>query len=70
MFPEVEIFHFKVDMLTLMGASKLPSCKLGFGFQVAQVLRIHLPMIPGLGRSPGVGNGNLLQYSCLGNPMD
>ena len=26
--------------------------------------------IPGLGRSPGVGNGNLLQYSCLGNPMD
>ena len=22
--------------------------------------------IPGLGRSPGVGNGNLLQYSCLG----
>ena len=26
--------------------------------------------IPGLGRSPGVGNGNLLQYSYLGNPMD
>ena len=26
--------------------------------------------IPGLGRSPGVGNGNLLQYSCLENPMD
>ena len=26
--------------------------------------------IPGLGRSPGVGNGNSLQYSCLGNPMD
>ena len=25
---------------------------------------------PGLGRSPGVGYGNLLQYSCLGNPMD
>ena len=25
--------------------------------------------IPGLGRSPGVGNGTLLQYSCLGNPM-
>ena len=23
-----------------------------------------------LGRFPGVGNGNLLQYSCLGNPMD
>ena len=26
--------------------------------------------IPGLGRSPGVGNGNLLQYSCLENSMD
>ena len=27
-------------------------------------------MIPGSGRSPGEGNGNLLQYSCLENPMD
>ena len=27
-------------------------------------------LIPGLGRSPGKGNGNPLQYSCLGNPMD
>ena len=26
--------------------------------------------IPGLGRSPGKGNGNPLQHSCLGNPMD
>ena len=26
--------------------------------------------IPGSGRSPGEGNGNLLQYSCLENPMD
>ena len=26
--------------------------------------------IPGLGRSPGVGNGNPLQYSCLENSMD
>ena len=26
--------------------------------------------IPGLGRSSGEGNGNLLQYSCLDNPMD
>ena len=26
--------------------------------------------VPGLGRSPGVGNGNPLQYSCLENPMD
>ena len=27
-------------------------------------------LIPEEGRSPGEGNGNLLQYSCLGNPMD
>ena len=26
--------------------------------------------IPGSGRSPGEGNGNPIQYSCLGNPMD
>ena len=26
--------------------------------------------IPGSGRSPGEGNGNLLQYSCLVNPID
>ena len=27
-------------------------------------------LTPGSGRSPGVGNGNPLQYSCLENPMD
>ena len=29
-----------------------------------------LGLIPGLGRSPGEGNGNPLHYSCLENPMD
>ena len=29
-----------------------------------------LDLIPGSGRSPGEGNGNPLQYSCLENPMD
>ena len=29
-----------------------------------------LGSIPGLGRSPGEGNGNPLQYCCLENPMD
>ena len=29
-----------------------------------------LGSIPGLGRSPGEGNGNPLQYPCLENPMD
>ena len=27
-------------------------------------------LIPQSGRSPGEGNGNPFQYSCLGNPMD
>ena len=30
----------------------------------------HLGLIPGSGRSPGEGNGNPFQYSCLENPMD
>jgi len=29
-----------------------------------------LGLIPGLGRSPGEGNGRSLQYSCLENPTD
>ena len=29
-----------------------------------------LDSIPGSGRSPGEGNGDPLQYSCLENPMD
>ena len=31
---------------------------------------VDLSLIPELGRSPGEGNGNPLQYSCLENPMD
>ena len=31
---------------------------------------VDLGLIPGLGRSPGEGNGYPLQYSCLENPMD
>ena len=30
----------------------------------------HTGSVPGSGRSPGEGNGNPLQYSCLENPMD
>ena len=30
----------------------------------------NLGPIPEMGRSPGEGNGNPLQYSCLGNPID
>ena len=55
-------FHWHIIAL-----SKLPmwfSCK-EFACNAGDV-----GSIPGLGRSPGEGNGNPLQYSCLGNPMD
>ena len=39
--------------------SKESACKAG-----------DLGLIPGLGRSPGEGNDNPFQYSCLMNPMD
>ena len=32
-------------------------------------MQADLSTIPVLGQSPGAGNGNLLQYSCLENPM-
>ena len=43
------------------------------GGSLVQNLPIHagdMDLIPGLGRSPGEGHGNPLQYSCLENPMD
>ena len=56
----------------------LISCPLPFpgASLVAQMVKASaynagdLGSIPGLGRSPGEGNGNPLQYSCLENPMD
>ena len=32
--------------------------------------RVDRSLIPGSGKSPGKGNGNPLQYACLGNPTD
>ena len=42
-----------------ISVSKEPACNAG-----------DLDLISGLRRSPGEGNGNLLQYSCLENYMD
>ena len=45
-------------------------------YYIPQSLRVNagvsgdVGLIPGSGRSPGVGDGNSLQYSCLENPMD
>ena len=52
----------------------LPNATLGFpGGSVSKESAGNaddLSPIPGLGRSPGGGHGNPLQYSCLENPMD
>ena len=52
----------------------LPQYKRGFpGGSVVKNLPANAgdtDSIPGSGRSPGEGNGNPLQYSCLGNPID
>ena len=42
----------------------------GSEVQVSACNAGDLALIPESGRSPGEGNGNLLQYSCLENPME
>ena len=51
----------QVDQMDFLGGSedKNPSASAG-----------DTGSIPGLGKSSGEGNGNPLQYSCLGNPKD
>ena len=48
------------------------SLRKGFpsGSAVKDLPAMQTGSIPRLGRSPGEGNGNPLQYSCLENPMD
>ena len=57
----VFIFPFNITSVGSPGGSdgKDSTCNSG-----------DLGSIPGSGRSPGEGNGNSLQYSCLENPMD
>ena len=53
------IFDIKLDLFVYVYGSDGKACSAG-----------DLGSIPGLGRSPGEGNGNPLQYSCLENSMD
>ena len=59
-------------MRRLDGITNSVDMSLGNGSEVkASASNVGDPgLIPGLGRSPAKGNGNLLQYSCLENPMD
>ena len=54
--------HFNIHLLLLLG---IPGSS--DGKESTYSVR-DLDLIPGLGRSPGEGNGNPLQYSCLENP--
>ena len=55
------VFHLFLAMLGLLCGSEGKESASNVG---------DLDSIPGLGRSPGEGNSNPLQYSCLENPMD
>ena len=48
----------------------LPSWGFPGGSGSKEAMRRDPGSIPGLGKSPGEGNGNPLHYSCLENPMD
>ena len=67
-FQGCSLLFYRLFIVTVLGLSwdfpggseiKASACNVG-----------DLGSIPGLGRSPGEGKGNPLQYSCLENPMD
>ena len=67
---------FNPEKSILLKKAKLTNGHLEFGFPHTSGIK-NLPAnagdagsIPGLGRFPGGGHGNPLQYSCLENPMD
>ena len=63
----IDLDYCDVEWTDLVGIKVFPggSVVKNMPFSVGDVY-----LIPGSGGSPGEGNGNPLQYSCLGNPMD
>ena len=65
-------YYFTSSASTLSQTAPNSSLLVGFpGSSVSKESACNvgdLGLIPGLGRSPGGGHGNLLWYSCLGNP--
>ena len=67
--------HWEIPR-TIKAQANLTPTFLPWSSLVAQRLKASacnagdLGSVPGLGRSPGEGNGSPLQYSCLENPMD
>ena len=64
---KIESPVFSVELCPLPKNTGFPS---GSEVKVSASNAGDLGSIPGSGRSPGEGNGNPLQYSCLENPMD
>ena len=68
------VTHSSVLAWRIPGTGSLVGCCLwgrkGSEVKVSASNAGDLGSIPGSGRSPGEGNGNPLQYSCLENPMD
>ena len=69
----------KIPWIVRVKLNLQPSFSIGYYLRWLKWKRIHLPMQEMQAgarfgfwweRSPGRGNGNPLQYSCLGNPMD
>ena len=72
---EIEKIHTKiVKMKSITVEIKNTIYEIGFSWWLSgkesMFPRGDIDSIPGLGRSPGEGNGNPFQYSCLGNPTD
>ena len=61
------MFRGKVVIFSYLDGSNIPG---GSDIKESACNAGDLDSIPGLGRSPGEGNGNPLQYSCLENPVD
>ena len=77
--PAIVILSFVpqvLDVLTewIVGVERLAEIaalqEAGEVVELPWIMKIKPILIPGLGRFPGEGNGNPLQYSCLENPMD
>ena len=76
----LEQFLSSISFSTLLSSHNLPPWEAQSRASQAALMVTNPPAnewdikdpgsIPGLGRSPGGGNGNSLQYSCLENPMD
>ena len=56
--------------MNILGVTWLPSGPVVKNLPASAGDTRDLGLIPGLGRSPEAGNGNLLQYYCLKNSMD